>query len=414
MRSAGRVAGQHVGRAQRRGHPDQGQTDERRRIDRLDALEQCDATTLDPEGAGAVEGSVGRDIGSDLLAVERAEHAARFVDMLAPVAGLQADDRDSGVKQHRLTRLGRELGAGCCGITGLAEHAVTERADLIGADHDSVRISFGHGPCLGECEAPRERVRRFARSAALIDVGRLAAEFDAEPLEQRSAVAGGRREPDGAGQRGVLGHVCIGRGKQWLRAASFDSPRRRTYYTRPMSPDRSLSFDVDRLPAQGGRQEVRLSLVELPRLSSGLAADTGVVDAKIEFDRLDGMPLLAVQVATDVELVCQRCLQTVRLRLESHSRVALVETMQQADRLPGDVEPVWIEGRRVDLTALVDEELLLALPLVPMHERDDPSCGVTAAEHCEDAPVRPPVKAEAASAVQKPFAELGELLKRRK
>ncbi len=181
-----------------------------------------------------------------------------------------------------------------------------------------------------------------------------------------------------------------------------------------MLPDRSLSFDVDRLPAQGGTRHIRLLLAELPRLSSGLATDAGVVDATIGFGRLDGLPLLAVHATTDVELVCKRCLQTVGLRLDGRSRVALVESMQEADRLPTDVEPVWIEGRRVDLAALVEEELLLALPLVPRHERDDPRCGAAAVERRGGAPVRQPVEAEATAAVQKPFAELAELLKRSK
>jgi uncharacterized protein len=181
-----------------------------------------------------------------------------------------------------------------------------------------------------------------------------------------------------------------------------------------MSPARSLSLDVDRLPASGESRHFRLPLAQLPRFASGLVSDAGGVDATIGFDRLEGLPVLEVRATADAQLVCQRCLQPVTLRVEGCSRVALVESMEQADRLPEDVEPVWVEGRSVDLAALVEEELLLALPLVPMHEHGDPHCGVAAVDRHEPGPAPPDVDGEAAAVVQKPFAELGELLRRRK
>jgi uncharacterized metal-binding protein YceD (DUF177 family) len=57
------------------------------------------------------------------------------------------------------------------------------------------------------------------------------------------------------------------------------------------------------------------------------------------------------------------------------------------------------EGK-IALRDLVEEELLLSVPLVPRH--DDPrECGVSADEATED------------DGMQKPFAGLGELLKRK-
>lgn len=146
-----------------------------------------------------------------------------------------------------------------------------------------------------------------------------------------------------------------------------------------------------------------------------LASGEGSVDATIVFERRDdGPPLLSVQATADVELVCQRCLRSMTVRVAGASRVGLVESMAQADRLPTDVEPVWLDERRVDLAALVEEELMLALPLVPMHERDDRSCGMTAVDSTEAAQVEPETMRGEAAVKQKPFAELGELLKRGK
>lgn len=180
-----------------------------------------------------------------------------------------------------------------------------------------------------------------------------------------------------------------------------------------MSRARSLCFDVDRLPARGESRCFELPLVELARFSSALVSTTGDVAATIEFDRFEDLPLLSVRATAEAVLICQRCLQPVTLRLSGTSRVALVDSMEQVDRLPADVEPVWLERRRVELAALVEEELLLALPLVPAHERGDPLCGVAVADR-EVGSGAPKRSGEVTGVVQKPFAELGELLQRRK
>ncbi len=179
-----------------------------------------------------------------------------------------------------------------------------------------------------------------------------------------------------------------------------------------MAPARSLSVDLDRLPAPGESRQVRLPLTALPRFASALLSDVGEAEARLRFARLDEVPVLEVHATAEAGLVCQRCLFPMILRLEGASRVALVGSMAQADRLPADLEPVWVEGRSVDLAALIEEELLLALPLVPAHARGDPHCRPALVD--VEAAARPTPDADGAvgAVVQKPFAELGELLKR--
>jgi uncharacterized protein len=181
-----------------------------------------------------------------------------------------------------------------------------------------------------------------------------------------------------------------------------------------MPPARSLELDIDRLPAHGETRSVTLLQAEMPRFAAGLTAAAGRVEASIGFDRFESTPLLEVRAKTVAELVCQRCLQPLRLPLCSESRVGLVTSIEQADRLPADVEPVWVEGRKVDLGELVEEELLLALPLVPVHERDDPQCRAVDAIAAAEQGAAPEDDGDTPDVVQKPFAELGELLKRRK
>jgi uncharacterized protein len=187
-----------------------------------------------------------------------------------------------------------------------------------------------------------------------------------------------------------------------------------------MPPPRSLLLDVDRLPVDDDPWVLDLPVTDLPRLAGSLAKAEGVVRATIDFGRSQNLPLLRVGAEVEVTLICQRCLQPMQVLLEGESQVALVENLAQADAVPEDVEPVWVESRKVDLREVVEEELLLALPLVPMHAVDDDECGA-AAEAAGAAGI--PAEAmrgeetgdgDVEQVTQKPFAELAELLKRRK
>ena len=191
-----------------------------------------------------------------------------------------------------------------------------------------------------------------------------------------------------------------------------------------MPPPRSLLLDVDRLPVDDDPWVLELPVTDLPRLAASLAGNDGVVRATVDFARVDGVPRLHVGADVEVTLICQRCLQPMQVLLEGESQVALVENLAQADALPEDVEPVWVESRKVDLREVVEEELLLALPLVPMHEADDDECD--AAADVAGAAGMPMVvgrsegsdedagEGDVEPVTQKPFAELAELLKRRK
>jgi uncharacterized protein len=79
-------------------------------------------------------------------------------------------------------------------------------------------------------------------------------------------------------------------------------------------------------------------------------------------------------VAAKVRLVCQRCLEKMDWPLEVKFSLALVHDDDEAAALPAEYEPLlWPDGSG-SLAALVEDELLLALPAVPRHV-DPQECG---------------------------------------
>ncbi len=80
-------------------------------------------------------------------------------------------------------------------------------------------------------------------------------------------------------------------------------------------------------------------------------------------------PSLRVEADTAVMLQCQRCLQPMRWPLQARRRIFFVDGEDAAAALDADSEDdVLALTPALDLQALVEDELLLALPVVPRHE----------------------------------------------
>ena len=79
---------------------------------------------------------------------------------------------------------------------------------------------------------------------------------------------------------------------------------------------------------------------------------------------------LHLEAHTDVSLQCQRCLMPVRQALSVCRSFLFVADEAEAERLDEDLEDdVLVLSRTLDLAGLVEDELILALPLVPRHEQ---------------------------------------------
>ena len=166
-----------------------------------------------------------------------------------------------------------------------------------------------------------------------------------------------------------------------------------------MPADWSRPVDVERLADAGETREFDVPLRELPRLAPALAVDNGSAHCRIVFARERGAPTAAVAVQAKLGLRCERCLRPVWLDVDDESRVWLVTDPAQGDDLDPGIEPTLAPQGRIALRDLAEEELLLALPLVPRHELAS-ECGVATDDGAEE------------EVLQKPFAGLGELLKR--
>ncbi|WP_244846922.1 DUF177 domain-containing protein [Caballeronia sp. SL2Y3] len=80
-------------------------------------------------------------------------------------------------------------------------------------------------------------------------------------------------------------------------------------------------------------------------------------------------PYLRLAVHGSVWLTCQRCLSPYSQHLDVDATYRIVATEEEADEYPLDEDEieVIVGSRQFDLIDLIEEELLLSLPLVPKH-----------------------------------------------
>ena len=176
-----------------------------------------------------------------------------------------------------------------------------------------------------------------------------------------------------------------------------------------MSLGWSRRAPVDTLVGTETAVDFTIPLADLPRVSHELTSKDGEASGHVRFSRQQGQAVADLVVGAQPEVVCQRCMQPMRWPVKVKSRVALVSDYDAADRVPAEMEVFLVEGDSVSVRDLVDEEVMLALPNVPRHDEDS---------ECARQKVQLPGQPdepddEADLQVQKPFAQLGELLKRK-
>lgn len=109
---------------------------------------------------------------------------------------------------------------------------------------------------------------------------------------------------------------------------------------------------------------------KLARLSETLLSNEGYITAKLEFTDSVGFASLKGKVSAKLLAECQRCLEPVETELSGSFKFALVNSVEEVELLPEEFEPYMVEGEEQSIIELIEDELLLCLPMVTIHKND--------------------------------------------
>jgi uncharacterized protein len=142
-------------------------------------------------------------------------------------------------------------------------------------------------------------------------------------------------------------------------------------------------LDVAAFAAAAGELDGRWPLAQFERLMAAAANDASalggiVVNWRARGERRsmrggvhgdDRQVWLHLVASTGLPLECQRCLEPVEVKIEIERSFLFVHGETMAAQLDADTEDdVLALTRALDLRELIEDELLLALPLVPRHD----------------------------------------------
>jgi uncharacterized protein len=170
-----------------------------------------------------------------------------------------------------------------------------------------------------------------------------------------------------------------------------------------MSPAPADQVNAKELAGRAATITRSLGLRQLPRLAEAGAREGTHVEAQLRFGTFEDRVTVEVRLEGGLVLTCQRCLQPCECAIDEQAQLVVVPN--DAEDALGGFEPLIGDAERVSLEELIEEQALLALPLVPMH---------AAGERCSTAKTgargRPEKAAAGEDEKQTPFANLRELL----
>jgi len=114
---------------------------------------------------------------------------------------------------------------------------------------------------------------------------------------------------------------------------------------------------------------------QVTRVAASVVSVDSDVETSLSFN-IDNQRLAVIEgkSAVLVTLECQRCGKTFEHQVHTTYCFSPVRNDEQAEALPEAYEPIEVdEFGEVDLLAMIEDEIILSLPVVPVHE----------SEHCE-------------------------------
>lgn len=177
----------------------------------------------------------------------------------------------------------------------------------------------------------------------------------------------------------------------------FDTPARQLYDARLMSNGLTANvlpaqIDPIRLAEEGIRLQGSVSTREMRRLPLTAAS---AIDIDFEFFKAaPGRFEMRGRLRAAVTLTCQRCLAPMPWLIDAAPQLRFFRNEAAVATNADEVEAVTVTGP-VRLAELVEDELLLALPMIPLH---------AAGSDCAAAPV-----ADKGADKPHPFAALAKL-----
>ena len=150
---------------------------------------------------------------------------------------------------------------------------------------------------------------------------------------------------------------------------------------------------IDGLDFARKSAEIRgtIAVFDFSRLKDQLFSPDGEVRYRLIGGRsAEGNPQLSLRITGKLSLVCQRCLGPLEFDLDFDAVFFLVSDENQLPAAEDEREDIdyLVADAPIDVIELIEDEVLLGLPLAPMHEDVNCNAALSAAKEQKESPFK--------------------------
>ncbi len=174
------------------------------------------------------------------------------------------------------------------------------------------------------------------------------------------------------------------------------------YHLSVMSDHLPSYIDPIALVDKRARLRGILPIIAMARIQEELLACDEGTKIDLSFQKDGRIAIIAGSINADITLQCQCCLKPMVINIERVVSLAVASSIDEAQRLPERYEPLLMSSEKIALSELVEDELLLALPMIAQHDH----CELTGLK-----PVAEPESGDKTETKENPFAILKQLRK---
>jgi uncharacterized protein len=143
-------------------------------------------------------------------------------------------------------------------------------------------------------------------------------------------------------------------------------------------PEKYIPEHIDpyRFTEQSLHLEGAVKLADMPRLNPSLCEEGDTVLVRLHFGVDEqGINYIKGHLETRLKLQCQRCMEPYIYEIMSDFVLGIVSSLDEANALPELYEPALTKDGSLALRELIEDEIILNLPIIPRHEIE--TCNMT-------------------------------------
>ena len=130
--------------------------------------------------------------------------------------------------------------------------------------------------------------------------------------------------------------------------------------------------DPRRLSIQGKTLTGSVDVNLCSRIKEAVKEISSTINISLSFYLEEqGRKIVNIRASGAVKVICQRCLSPMPLQLECDTILCVVWSEEEADALPKNLEAWIVPEDKGDLIDLIEDELLLELPFIAYHKKEE-------------------------------------------